>query len=172
MNVSMAIPGFPYGVEPRGDMPRTEALKLVDKITKRRKEKQGGKLFTADEEVLVERWHKSHPERNPESVIAVRMVGNRPVVVDRAGLTHMLHRHHDYLIRTFDNEDDIIDGLFYLLNSPQEDSSWKRRQRNYHKKGDSSPRIVYKGEWHGKTIAISLNVDDDDRIFGVNDPRY
>lgn len=172
MNVSMAIPGFPYSVEPRGDMPRTEALKLVDKITKRRKEKQGGKLFTADEEVLVERWHKSHPERNPESVIAVRMVGNRPVVVDRAGLTHMLHRHHDYLIRTFDNEDDIIDGLFYLLNSPQEDSSWKRRQRNYHKKGDSSPRIVYKGEWHGKTIAISLNVDDDDRIFGVNDPRY
>lgn len=166
MNVSMAIPGFPYGVEPRGDMPRTEALKLVDKITKRRKEKQGGKLFTADEEVLVERWHKSHPERNPESVIAVRMVGNRPVVVDRAGLTHMMENHHDYLVRVFDIEENIADGLLELLATGHKGE----RQRNYHKKGDSSPRIVYKGEWHGKTIAVSINVHED-RIFGVNSPE-
>jgi hypothetical protein len=170
MNVSMVMPGFPYGAEAGGDMPRTEAVKLTDKIAERRKKSRGGQLFTDDEKVLVERWHKSHPERNPESVIAVRMVGRRPVVVDRAGFTHMLHRHHDYLVRTFDNEDSIIDGLFHLLNSPQDDSSWKRRQRNYHKKGDSAPRIIYKGEWHGKTIAVSINVDDDDRLFGVNRP--
>ena len=95
------------------------------------------------------------------------MVGKRPVVVDRAGLTHILHRHHDYLVRTFDNENDIIDGMLTVLATGKK----VERQRNYHKKGDSSPRIVYKGEWHGKTIAISLNVDDDDRIFGVNRPE-
>lgn len=166
MSVSMVMPGFPYGVEQHGDMPRTEAIKLVDEITKRRKEKQGGKLFTADEEVLVERWHKSHPERNPESVIAVRMVGKRPVVVDRAGLMHMLEEHHDYLVRTFDNDNDIIDGILTILATGKK----IERQRNYRKKGDSAPRIIYTGEWHGKTIAVSINVDHEDRIFGANEP--
>ena len=166
MNVSMVMPGFPYGAEAGGDMPRTEAVKLTDKIAERRKKSRGGQLFTDDEKVLVERWHKSHPERNPESVIAVRMVGKRPVVVDRAGLTHMMEAHHDYLVRVFDLEENIVDGLLELLANGQKVD----RQRNYHKKGDSSPRIVYKGVWHGKTITISLNVDDDDRLFGVNDP--
>ena len=166
MNVSMVMPGFPYGVNAQGDMPRTEAIKLVDEITKRRKEKQGGKLFSAEEAALIERWHKSHPERNPESVIAVRMVDKRPVVVDRAGLTHMMENHHDYLVRVFDLEENIVDGLLELLATGQKGD----RQRNYHKKGDSSPRIVYKGEWHGKAIAVSINVDDNDRLFGVNEP--
>ncbi len=167
MSVSMVMPGFPYGVEQHGDMSRTDALKLVDEITKRRKEKQGGKLLTADEEALIERWHKSHPGRNPESVIAVRMVGKRPVVIDREGLTHMLQRHHDYLVRTFDNENDIIDGMLAILATGKK----MERQRNYRKKGDSAPRIVYTGEWNGKAIAVSINVHED-RIFGVNDPRY
>lgn len=166
MNVSMVIPGFQYGVELGGDIPRSEAIKLADKIAERRKKSRGGQLFTDEEKSLVERWHKSHPKKNPESVIAVRMVGKRPVVVDRAGLMHMLEEHHDYLARTFDNDDEIVDGMLEILATGQK----VERQRNYHKKGDSSPRIVYKGVWHGKTITISLNVDDDDRLFGVNDP--
>jgi len=166
MNVSMVMPGFPYGRQTDGDMPRTEAVKLTDKIAERRKKARGGQLFTDEEKVLVDRWHKSHPERNPESVIAVRMVGKRPVVVDRAGLTHMMENHHDYLVRVFDLEENIVDGLLELLATGQKGE----RQRNYHKKGDSSPRIVYKGEWHGKTIAVSINVHED-RIFGVNSPE-
>lgn len=167
MNVSMVMPGFPYGTEPGSDMPRSEALKLADKIAERRKKARNGQLFTDEEKALVERWHKSHPERNPESVIAVRMIGKRPVVVDRAGFIHMMEEHHDFLIRTFDNEDSIIDGLYHLLIHGQNMGPQKEKRN----KGDSSPRIIYKGEWHGKTIAVSINVHED-RIFGANDPRY
>ena len=80
---------------------------------------------------------------------------------------HMLAEHHDDLTTIIDNENNIIDGLYHLLNNGKN----LGRQRNYHKKGDSSPRIVYKGEWYGKTIAIAINVHED-RIFGANVLRY
>ena len=142
-----------------------DVVKQKNRIIKHRKRIRGGQLFTDEEKKLLERWHISHPNRNPEDVIAIQMVGDRPVAVDIEGLRHMLAEHHDDLTTIFDNEDSIIDGLYHLLNHGQN----LGRQRNYRKKGDSSPRIVYKGEWHGKTIAVSINVHED-RIFGANRP--